>query len=98
MSDCKITVDLHESGHGFQIVFDGLGVHKSYPEPIADIQDALECAFGMQIALAEETGIVIPERDVCVTQRAVEYNALSSPNNLNVYRDLMSGRIKPREV
>lgn len=97
MSDCKITVDLHESDHGFQIVFDGLGVHKAYPEPIADNKDALECAFGMQIALAEETGIVIPERDVCVTHRAVEYNALSSPNNLNVYRDLMSGKIKPRE-
>lgn len=92
----KITVNLHESGHGFQIVFDGPGVHKAYPDPITDIKDAPECTLGMQEAFGEEIGIIIPERDVRVAQRAVEYNATATVSNLNAYRDVMSGKIKPQ--
>lgn len=96
MSIYKITIDLHESGHGFQIVFDGPGVHKTYPEPITDIKDALDKTFILQSTLEQEMGIIIPERDVRVTQRAVEYNATATVSNMNVYRDVMSGKIKPQ--
>lgn len=97
MSGLKIKVDLHESGHGFQIVVDGPGMHQAYPEPVEDIKDALGMAFTLRDMIETNCGIQMADRDVVFTQRAIESNALDTPGNMELYRKMMTGRIKPME-
>lgn len=92
MSIYKIAIDLHESGHGFQIVFDGPGVHKAYPKPITDIKDAMDKTFILQGTLERELGIKIPEQDILVSGRAMEYNATSTPSNMRAYGAMMGSQ------
>jgi hypothetical protein len=91
-----IAVDLHESGSGFQIVADIDGECKAYPEAITDIMDAMDKALTMQAAIAQETGIKIPDKDVRVTQRAIEYNGWTTRDNLKVYGSMQTGKLKPQ--
>jgi hypothetical protein len=90
-------VDLHESGNGFQIVADIDGECKAYPEAITDIMDAIDKAFTLQATIEQETGIKIPDKDIRVTQRAIECNAGATRDNLKVYGSMQTGKIKPQK-
>jgi hypothetical protein len=94
MNNIIITVDLHTSGAGFQVVADINGECKGYPEPIEDIKEALDKAFILRDMIEWETGEGIPDKDVRVTQRAIEYNAMTTPDNMKVYRNVMTGKVK----
>jgi hypothetical protein len=91
-----ITIDLHTCGTGFQIVVEIGGVRKEYPEPIEDIKEALNKASYLKAAIKRETGQAILDKDVRVTQRAIEYNAGRTPDNMKVYGSMMNGAIKPQ--
>lgn len=96
MKSYAITIDLHKSGIGFSVSIEGPSFQAEYPKPIKDISDALSHAFELKDAVERETGYKIQEKDLCVTQRALEYNAMTTPDNMTAYRSIMSGKIKPQ--
>jgi hypothetical protein len=94
MSDITITIDLHNSGTGFQIVAEIYGDCKKYSKPIEDIKEALDKAFILRDMIERVTGERIADTDVRVTQRAIEYNAMTTPDNLKTYANIQIGMVK----
>lgn len=96
MNRIKITIDLHPSGCGFQIAANDGKTNIGYPEPVKGINEALAKAFTLRAIVEHELNIKIPDINVRVTQRAIEYNAMNTPSNRKVYADMITGKIKPQ--
>jgi hypothetical protein len=94
MNSITITIDLHPSGNGFQVYANDCTRTIGYPNPVEDITEALSMAFSLRAIVEHELNITIPDKNVRVTQQAIEHNAMTTPANMEAYSIIQTGKVK----
>jgi hypothetical protein len=83
----KIVIDLHINSNGFQLISYIGNECKVCPGTITNIIDALSKAHTLQAAIELETGIRASDKDIHVTQRAIEYSTKVLINKKRAHAD-----------